>query len=168
MTRKTVIIILLLTMACSMLVNAATRETVPPAPAAEKSSASAADKADEAGTGCMEQEGPVFEGDKPRRGSPLVIAATVVLVVAAVYFLVIKKSSTTAENTKIEVNSEPDAARIILDGQDTGKLTNNTFSHVTPGQHSVKLSKTGYEDFVTPVWVTSGQTIVINATLIKI
>ncbi len=167
MTRKTVIIILLLTMGCSMLSNAATRETVPQAPATEKSSAAAADKADGAGTGSVEQEGSVFEGDKPRRGSPLVIAAMVVLVVAAVYFLVIKKSSTTAENTRIEVNSVPDAANIIMDGQDTGKLTNNTFSHVTPGHHSVKLSKTGYEDYVTAVWVTSGQTVVINAALIK-
>jgi len=138
-------------------------DTAPPAPAAEKGSTAAPEKTDGEGSAFVEQEGPVFEGDKPRRGAPLVVAAAVVLVVAAVYFLAIKKPGTAS--TMIEVNSVPDGANIILDGRNIGKVTSYTFSNVTPGFHSVKLTKSGYEDFITTVIVLKGQTAVINATL---
>jgi hypothetical protein len=153
----------LFTIVCSTFANAASPRTAPPDPAAEKGSAAAADKADGAGTGCVEQEGSVFEGDKPRKGAPLVIAAAVVLVVAAVYFLALKKPKTV--DTLLQVNSVPDGALIYLDGRDTGKLTNHTFSNMTPGSHNVKLTRSGYEDFSTTVIVLKGQTAVVNSTL---
>lgn len=167
MTRKAVIIALMFMMVCSMLLNGATRETVPPAPAAEKSSAATAGKDDSENTAYFEQEGSESDNEPRLKVSWHVVAAAVAIVAAAVYFLVIKKSSTTAESTRIQINSNPEGATIFLDGRNTGRLTNDIFSHVTPGHHNVKLSKSGYEDYVTSVWVTSGQTIVINATLIK-
>lgn len=133
--------------------------------AAEKDSAAALQKDDGESSDFMEQEGPVFEEDKPRRGAPLVVAAAVVLVVAAVYFLAIRKPKTV--DTVLQVNSLPDNALIYLDGRDSGKLTPHEFSNVTPGYHNVKLVREGYDVYFGNVQVLKGQTAVIDAILTK-
>jgi hypothetical protein len=164
--KKPAVIFLLFALVCSQFIRPATADTSAPATATGKGSADAADKVDGVGTGCLEQEGPVFEEDKPRKGAPLVVGAAVVLVVAAVYFLALKKPDTSS--TRIEVNSVPDGADIILDGRNIGKVTPYTFPNVTPGTHDVKLTKSGYEDFFINIDVRKGQTAVVNATLIPV
>jgi hypothetical protein len=155
-----------LTLVCSLILRAVPADAAPPVPAAEKGSTAVPEKAGDEGNAFVEQESPVFENEKPRRGAPLVVGAAVVLVVAAVYFLALKKPSTAS--TRIEVNSVPDGANITLDGRNSGKVTSYTFPNVTPGSHAVKLSKSGYEDFLTTVIVRKGQTAVVNAALIPV
>jgi len=145
--------------------NTAPAGTAAPVTASEKDSAAALQKDDGERNDFMEQEGPVFEEDKPRRAAPLVVAAAVVLVVAAVYFLALKKPKTV--ETVLQVNSLPDSALIYLDGRDSGKLTPHAFSNVTPGYHSVKLIREGYQVHYSNVQVLKGQTAVIDAILTK-
>jgi len=67
----------------------------------------------------------------------------------------------------IQVNSSPTGSSVYLDGNDTGKTTNCTLTFVSPGSHTVKLIKEGYEDYQESVSVTAGQTSTVNANLTK-
>lgn len=147
----------------SMLLNAAPPETSPPAPATEKESSATLEKDDGEGTAFVEQEESEFTGEKRMKAAPLVVGAAIVIVVAAIYFVAIKKPH--KDQTMLQVNSVPDGAMIYLDGFDRGKLTNYAFSNLTPGSHNVRLTKSGYEDFITNVSILKDQTVVINATL---
>lgn len=114
----------------------------------------------------LEQEEEWPDPNKPRRAAPLVVAAVAVIVVAAVYFLVIKKPNTDKANTIVQVNSVPEGALVYYDVKNTGRLTPTTITNVTPVQHTIKLTKDGYQDFVTTFTIKSGQTYTINATLV--
>lgn len=163
MTKKTGIILLVFIIVSSMLLNAAPPETPPPAPAAEKKSKTTPGKDDGEGAAFVEQEGSEFEGEKRMKAAPLVVGAAIVIVAAAIYFVAIKKPH--KDQTMLQVNSVPAGAMIYLDGFDRGKLTNYTFSNLTPGAHNVKLTKSGYEDFIANVSIRKDQTVVVNATL---
>ena len=163
--KKPIIVFLWLALVCSPFLNTASAGTAASVSAAEKDSAAALQKVDGESSDFVEQEGPVFEEDKPRRGAPLVVAAAVVLVVAAVYFLAIKKPKTV--ETILQVNSLPDNAVITLNGRNTGKLTPHQFSNMTPGYHSVKLTRDGYEIHYSNVQVLKGRTTVVDAVLTK-
>jgi len=65
----------------------------------------------------------------------------------------------------IQVNSTPTGARIYLNGTDTGNTTNTTLTDVSPGNHTIKLVKEGYEDYEESISVTAGQTTTVNANL---
>jgi hypothetical protein len=54
-----------------------------------------------------------------------------------------------------------------LDGSDTGLTTPGTLNNVTPGTHTVKLTKDGYADYQQSVTVTAGQTATVNAALTR-
>ncbi len=68
----------------------------------------------------------------------------------------------------IQVNSTPQGASVYLDGTDTGETTNSTLTDVSPGSHTVKLVKEGYEDYEENISVTAGQTTTVNASLAAI
>jgi hypothetical protein len=70
-----------------------------------------------------------------------------------------------ATNGTIQVNSEPTGATIILDGENTGLVTNNTLVDISPGDHTILLQKENYVDYEETVSVTAGQTASVNATL---
>jgi len=72
---------------------------------------------------------------------------------------------TQEQKGSIQVNSTPIGAQVYLDGNDTEKTTNCTLTDLSPGNHTVKLTKEGYEDYEQTVNVTAGQTVTVNATL---
>lgn len=51
----------------------------------------------------------------------------------------------------LAVSSDPPGAQIFVDGTDTGKLTNAEISGVTPGPHTVKLTKEFFAEWSGPV-----------------
>jgi hypothetical protein len=138
----------------------------PPAEAAAGQPSAAAPMPDDDTPRHLEQEEDWPDPNKPRRAAPLVVAAVVAIVAAAVYFLVIKKPNQDKANTIVQVNSVPEGALVYYDIRNTGRLTPTTITNVTPIQHTIKLTKDGYQDFVTTFTIQSGQTYTINATLV--
>jgi hypothetical protein len=65
----------------------------------------------------------------------------------------------------IQVNSSPTGATIYLDGTSTGKTTDALITDVSPGSHTIKLTKSGYSDYTETVTVTDGDTATVDATL---
>jgi len=63
------------------------------------------------------------------------------------------------------VNSTPTGATVWLNGSNTNYTTNVTFTNVNPGNYEVKLTLTGYYDWIDTVVVVAGQTTTVNATL---
>jgi len=68
----------------------------------------------------------------------------------------------------IEVNSTPSGARIWLDGVDSYHVTPHTIADVQPGEHSILLVLSGYEDWEGIVALEAGDTQGIYATLRKL
>ena len=94
----------------------------------------------------------------------------------AAYFLLSKKDeggnggnggNGEEQQGSIQVNSTPTGASIYLDGTNTGNTTNTTLTGVTPGNHTIKLTKDAYVDYSTSVSVSAGQTATVNASLKK-
>jgi len=106
-----------------------------------------------------------------KKGGSTAWIVLAVIAIAAVgvlaYFLLKKDKDEEEEFGRIEVKSSPTGADIWLDGEDTGKTTNATLSDVSPGTHTLKLVKTGYEDWEDTVSVNKGETTVVNATLVE-
>ncbi len=71
----------------------------------------------------------------------------------------------TTTTGNIQVNSTPTEAKIYLDGTDTGNLTDCLLTNLAAGNHSIKLTKSGYADWQQTVTVNPGQTTTVNATL---
>ena len=65
----------------------------------------------------------------------------------------------------LAVNSDPEGAHVLLDGKDYG-LTPATIEPVTPGSHSVRLSKDGYSDVLQAVVVEPGKGAALDASLV--
>ncbi|MDD4255947.1 MAG: PEGA domain-containing protein, partial [Methanofollis sp.] len=65
----------------------------------------------------------------------------------------------------IRVTSSPDGARIILDGTDTGEMTNATLTRISPGEHTIALSLEGYLDAEETVTVAVGETAEVHVAL---
>ena len=64
----------------------------------------------------------------------------------------------------IEVASSPSGAKIYLDSVYVG-ITPYTVDDVSPGYHTVLISKTGYGDWSERVNVKTGKTLILNADL---
>ncbi len=67
----------------------------------------------------------------------------------------------------IKVSSKPSNAMIILDDQDTGRLTPDTLS-ISPGTHTLLISAPGYEDAGFEIEVQPGKFVEVYAPLEKI
>ncbi len=70
-----------------------------------------------------------------------------------------------AASAKLSVASNPAGATILVDGQDTGKLSPAQFLFNTPGAHTVVLRRYGYLDETTTVNAEGGQTATVNLVL---
>jgi hypothetical protein len=68
----------------------------------------------------------------------------------------------------ISITSTPPGANVILDGVNQQVKTPTTLAQITPGAHTVKLTKLGYKAYTTQVTVLAGQTTSINANLVRI
>ncbi|MDD1663693.1 MAG: PKD domain-containing protein [Methanomicrobiales archaeon] len=66
------------------------------------------------------------------------------------------------ETGNISVTSVPPEAEIWIDNVDTGAQTNSTIDGVSPGEHAVKLTLSGYQDAEQNVNVVAGETAVTN------
>jgi len=66
----------------------------------------------------------------------------------------------------VSIQSNPTGATVFLDNvAQGGTVTPTTISSVTTGSHSVRLTKSGYQDWTQSVSVTSGQTTPVSATM---
>jgi Flp pilus assembly protein TadD len=63
------------------------------------------------------------------------------------------------------VTSSPSGARIYLDGDYKG-TTSKTIEDISPGSHTMKITKTGYEDWSKEIEVTTGKTTSESADLV--
>jgi len=66
----------------------------------------------------------------------------------------------------IDITSTPSGASIYLDGSNKG-VTPKTISGVSAGSHTIKITKSGYEDYNKKVTVTAGETASISVDLVK-
>jgi hypothetical protein len=53
---------------------------------------------------------------------------------------------------RLDIRSNPTGARVFLDDVDTGDSTNMVIGVVLPGSHVIKLTKTGYQDWISPTY----------------
>ena len=65
----------------------------------------------------------------------------------------------------VAVNSDPEGARVELDGKDYG-LTPTTIDPVKPGSHGVRISKEGHSDVLQAVVVEPGEPASLDAVLV--
>ena len=76
----------------------------------------------------------------------------------------VDKRPTIAEGS-ISITSNPSGANIYLDGTSKG-ITSSTLIDIPIGSHTVKLTKSGYNDILKTVTIISGQTISFSESLI--
>ncbi|MDD1658729.1 MAG: PEGA domain-containing protein, partial [Methanomicrobiales archaeon] len=72
------------------------------------------------------------------------------------------------ETGNISVTSVPPGAEIWIDNADTGAQTNSTIDGVSPGEHAVKLTLTGFQDAGQNVTVTAGETVNADFILLPV
>lgn len=70
-----------------------------------------------------------------------------------------------ALGVKLAVSSTPAGAVIIIDGQDSGKLSPSQFNLSKAGAHTITLQRHGYLDETTTVNAEAGQTANVNLVL---
>ena len=93
------------------------------------------------------------------------IAALILVIIAVVASqALLSPEGAFSKTGKISVSSNPSGANVFLDNVLKG-TTPLTITGVRIGNHSIKLTKSGYRDYLTSVIVKSGQTTVVNATL---
>ncbi|MGA2917879.1 beta strand repeat-containing protein [Methanoregula sp.] len=68
----------------------------------------------------------------------------------------------------ITVTSTPAGAAIVIDGTGTGNVTPSTFSKISPGDHAVTVSLSGYTQESKTVTVTAGSTTTADFTLVPV
>lgn len=68
----------------------------------------------------------------------------------------------------LTVSSTPAGAAIIIDGQDTGRLTPTVFTVNKPGIHSVAIRRIGYLESSSSMNIQIGQSASLNPTLTKL
>jgi DNA-binding beta-propeller fold protein YncE len=116
----------------------------------------------------LEKEQPAVmsrPGEAKKKKFPWLIVGGVVVAAGVVAVLLLKKKG--SQNGAISVMSSPTGAKVYLDASDTGQMTNCTLSNISPGGHTVKLTKEGYQDYQQSVAVSGGQTASVNAILDK-
>jgi hypothetical protein len=64
----------------------------------------------------------------------------------------------------LSVTSVPDSAVLFVDDVEKGR-TPQTITKMSPGNHTIKLSFGGYNDFISTCTITIGQTTTLNAQL---
>lgn len=106
------------------------------------------------------------EGKKSKKKFPIIpVLLGVVGAGVIAYFLFKKKDPKTGS---INVQSNPDDAEIWLDNTNTGQKTNAILNNIASGSHTVKLVKTGYQDYIKNVTVEPRKVSQIETTLTAI
>ena len=77
---------------------------------------------------------------------------------------VVVNAVSTAAVGSISASSSPSGATVFVDNVNSG-VTPVTVSNIAAGSHSVRLTLSGYQDYVTSVFVNDGQTTSVSATL---
>jgi hypothetical protein len=72
----------------------------------------------------------------------------------------------TVTTGSLSVSSTPGSAAVYVDGLYRG-VTSTIVGNLAAGQHSVRLSKAGYQDWTGSVSIASGATTYLNPTLVK-
>ncbi|MDD4315378.1 DUF3344 domain-containing protein [Methanoculleus sp.] len=67
----------------------------------------------------------------------------------------------------LTVTSTPDGAAILIDGADTGEVTNATLDGIAVGTHTVTLKKDGYADTTADVTVAYNETAALHRDLVE-
>jgi hypothetical protein len=68
----------------------------------------------------------------------------------------------------LSVNSTPAGGVIVIDGQDTGRLTPSQFTVNKPGTHTVVVKRNGYLEASSTINAQVGQATSVNLTLTKL
>jgi hypothetical protein len=63
----------------------------------------------------------------------------------------------------VQISSEPGGATVYIDGVYVG-ITNLVAGHISPGRHQVKVTRSGYEDYVEWVVVQDKGNVLVKAT----
>lgn len=71
------------------------------------------------------------------------------------------------ETGSIFITSTPSNAQIWLDGTNTNKVTPDSVTDLDPGNYTVTLKLSGYEDYTIPVTVVANLQTTKNATLVS-
>ncbi|MDD4472046.1 MAG: DUF3344 domain-containing protein [Methanoculleus sp.] len=67
----------------------------------------------------------------------------------------------------LTVTSTPEGAAILIDGADTGEVTNATLDGIAVGTHTVTLKKDGYADTTADVTVAYNETAALHRDLVE-
>lgn len=106
------------------------------------------------------------------KGTNIVLKAVGIVGLIGVWALIysnIKKSEKEkgALYGDISVNSDPDGARVYLDGADTGELTPCALYSITGGTHSIRLEREGFKPYEQNVEVKPFITVEVDAFLMS-
>lgn len=67
----------------------------------------------------------------------------------------------------LNISSVPLGAKIFIDNIDQAKVTPHVIKNIPSGTHQLRLTLTGYDDYVTAFTITGGATTTLNPTLIR-
>ncbi|MCC6874200.1 MAG: PEGA domain-containing protein [Sandaracinaceae bacterium] len=70
-------------------------------------------------------------------------------------------------NTSIRLSGGQEGAQIILDGQDRGRLPHPDPLPVTPGSHRIVIRLQGFQDFVSTIAVSAGQSVDVPVEMVS-
>jgi hypothetical protein len=65
----------------------------------------------------------------------------------------------------LDVSSSPLGAEIFIDNTDQNKVTRSIIQNIPAGDHPLKLTLAGYQDYTTTFTITVGGTITLNPNL---
>ena len=80
------------------------------------------------------------------------------------YIIGNQTNSTLNQTGNLYISSKPIGASVYLDGVYKAK-TNTTINGLAPKSYSLKLTKSGYVDWITSVWIYVNRTSYVNAIL---
>jgi DNA-binding beta-propeller fold protein YncE len=104
--------------------------------------------------------------EKPKKRFPILyIVAGLAVAGGVAYMLLAKSKKEEGGEGNISITSEPEGAKVYLDGQDTGKRTNTTLTNIKVGTHQLKLELELYGKWEGNVEVKKNYTTIVQAKL---
>lgn len=67
----------------------------------------------------------------------------------------------------LNIESAPEGASIYIDSKDLGLVTPAQIDNLLVGRHKIELKKPGYKPYIKRIVIKKGETISINALLIR-
>ncbi len=104
---------------------------------------------------------PAINPGRKKSILPALLAVVGVGALVALVFILAKKK----ETGTLQIQTDPPGARIFLNGQDTGRLSNTILQDIPVGLHTLQLSLEEYSDYSTTCLVEKNKTTVIEVTL---